>query len=315
MNTGNIHIPTSNVKQLQQRFNFMPGQVMRGQVINVQGTQALLQFNAGFLTVQTQANLKKGDNLKLLVESVAPTRIKLKIMPENEAISPEKIVLLRMGIQPQEDVRNIISQLMKYQLTVNPEFIEGMSNLTRELKLSSDILPLFIWLKSLGIEVENEADIKDLVRLRDFLGGKLEETEQTNFFKFLNKTETQVLGGINIFGWPLGGNNHIYLLSKQSKKEMVDPDNCSLVIRVETKRFAELWFRLEHTANTLRVQLICSLDEQKVQIEPYLIKLQKNLESSGYKIDNITVEVRQVKNILDFLPSPDIKLAGINYWV
>ena len=230
MKMNGINITSTKTNQLSARLSLPPGKIVKAQVIKLEGNQAFLELGSSLLKAKTKVPLRIGDRLRLVVESNNMGLIKLKILNEGEKPKPENMVLQRLGISTQKDLETIVQQFLKFNMPVNPETIREMNRLVNKYKLNNDMSELIVWLKSVGIKVDSEKDIQALEVLRRFFRGELSGDEEARSFKFINETEKMNFGGYNISGWSIG-ENHIYLLTPESKGEPVRPETCTLFLR------------------------------------------------------------------------------------
>ncbi len=311
MSINIINISTSNVLQLQQKLLLVPGQVLKGQVAEIQGNQVVLQFGNDLLKAETRVKLRSGQKLKLLVESVNNGFISLKVLPGNETIRPEDLILLRMGIKPQENIEAVIREFLRFQMPLNPQDIMEIITFIKDNKLSEEILSLIVWLKSTGIKIKSGEDLNALKDLYRFFRGEFSGRDEARFFNFLNESENTSSEGYNIFGWPLG-KHHIYLLTPGSKKERLQPETCQLFLRLKSRVLEELWVKLDSIQNNLNVDILCNNEKHRLIIDKEIISLQKTLQSAGYHVGKITVEVGRVNTIFDLLPGHGQGIATVN---
>lgn len=306
MNVNSINISSKTLDQLQQKLSLSPGQIIKAQVVKLEGNQVTLQFGNNLLRAQTKVELKPGDRLKLRVESSQNNLIELKIMNDNENIKPEDTILLRLGIKPQEQLEKLVQQFIKFNLPVSQEAIMEIYNLIKGNKFTEDMSQLAIWLKSVGVKVDSEKDAQALEALQSFFKGEMSGAEETRYFNFLNASENKIFGGYNIFGWPIG-KNHIYVVTRGPKSERMQPENCQLFLKIDSQSFEELWFRIDLLNNKLNVDIICNSDQYKTTLEKEVSLLQNLLQSAGYQINELPIEVQKSKpTIFDLLPEQEI---------
>jgi hypothetical protein len=294
------------------KLSFTPGQIINAQIIKSEGNQIMLQYGSYLFKAQTDMALKPGEKLKLSVESVKDSLIHLKIIDGKESKQPASITaLLIPGLKPDSNLETMARQLTKFNLPVNLEFLTELNKFLKKNKLSSDIGQLVVWLKSAGIEVNSEQDIKALQVLYKFFQGELTNEQEPRYFDLLNGTENQYAGGLNIYGWPLG-NHHVYLIKEGPKNETLLADNCKIAIKANSSAFQELWFIIEFANYHLTANIFCAEEEFKKILEPEAINLTSALEGCDYQVKDVTVKVNQKKaTIFDLLPEKEINNINI----
>jgi hypothetical protein len=73
----------------------------------------------------------------------------------------------------------------------------------------------------------------------------------------------------------------------------------------------ELWFKLELIERNLNVEVICNSDKYKATLEKEIDNLKKNLQSDGYRLQQMPIVVRPPQiTILDLLP--DQKICNVD---
>lgn len=313
MNSINITSKISN--QLQQKLSLTPGKIIKAQVIKFEGNQVLLQLGNSLLKAQTKVQLNQGDRLKLQVEAAHQNSIELKIVNDAARQKPEDAALLKLGIRPQEEMSNILRQLVKFNLPISQATILELFSLIKGFKLTEDLTQLTVWLKTIGVKVESEQDFQALEGLKKFFKGEIADDKESRFLSFLNKSENNIYGGYNIFGWPLA-EHHIFLLTQGSKRERLQPESCKLLLQLNSRNFEELWFKIELSKQELKAGLICNSDKYQSILATEVGGLCQALMAAGYKIDDIAVEVSDTKlTILDFINQQPSRLCDINYRV
>jgi len=312
MKMNSINISGKISSQLQQKLSLAPGQVIKAQVISAEGSQVMLQLGSSLLKAQTKVPLNPGDRLKLQVASAHNNFVELKIMNDNAGVKQEDTVFLRLGLKPQEELQTILQQLVKFNLPVSQAALMGIYSLIKEYNLTEDLSQLMVWLKSVGVKVDSEKDIQTLMVLRKFFKGELSGDEEVYFLNFLNESENNILGGYNIFGWPVSG-NHVYLLTQGSKHEQLQAESCKLFLQVNSRSFEELWFKIGLVNNTLNVGIVCNCDEYKTILDREVNWLSQALQTAGYNLTDIPVDVSKGKTtVFDLIPDPGQEFPGIN---
>ena len=151
--------------------------------------------------------------------------------------------------------------------------------------------------------------------MQKFIKGELAGDEETRFFSFLNESENNIYGGYNIMGWSVAG-QHIFLLTPGSKRERLQPENCKLLLQLNSQTFEELWFKIELTKNNMKAEIICNRDKYQTILTGEVGWLCQGLQAAGYKIDDIAVGVSDTKlTVLDFIPQQSPRLFDINIQV
>lgn len=312
MNINIKGISSSVSASPQMKLSLNPGQMINAQVIKSEGSQIMLQYGSYLFKAQTDMALKPGEKLKLSVEYVKDNLIHLKIIDGKESKQPESITaLLIPGLKPDPNMETIARQLTKFNLPVSVEILTELNKFIKKNKLSADIGQLLIWLKSAGIEVNSEHDLRALQVLYKFFQGELTKEQEPPYFDLLNGAENQFTGGINIFGWPLG-NHHVYLIKEGPKNETLLADNCKIAIKANSSVFQELWFMIEFANDHLTANVFCADEEFKKILEPEATNLKSALEGSGYQVKDVMVKVN-LKNatIFDLLPEKEINNINI----
>jgi len=306
---GSLNISTRQ----QSGLLLAPGQIINAQVIKAGGSHILLQYGSHLFKARTRLTLKPGLNLKLLVESNKDGLINLKIVDNNDrsGVRLDNAAPWLAGLQPDSNTETITRQLIKFNLPVTPEIITEINRFLRKNNLSADFAQLLIWLKSVGITVDTEQDIRSLQALQRFFQGLLAGDEENIFFNLLNRTENLNLGGLNIYGWPLG-RHHVYLLKPGAKSEPVRPDNCQLVIRVDSAALQELWFVVALFENAMTVNIFCTEELFKNILETEADQLRETLQDAGYSVGDLNVKVHKSwATIFDLLPEPEISNVNL----
>ena len=312
MKMNSIDITSKISNQLQQRLSLRPGQIIKAQVIKSEGNQVLLQLGSNLLKAQTKIPLKMGDRLQLQVESAQHNSIELKIVNDAARLKPEDAALLKLGLKSQEEINIIFRQMVKFNLPISQAAIMELYSLIKGKKINEDMSQLLIWLKSVGVKVESEKDFQALEALKKFFKGELLGDEETRFYSFLNESENNIYGGYNIFSWPVAG-HHIFLLTRGSNRERVQPESCKLFLQLNSRSFEELWFKIELANNSLKAGIICNSNKYQTILAGEVARLCQALQAAGYKIDDIDVEVSATKlTILDFIPEEPSRIFNIN---
>lgn len=314
MRAGGIRIGGNSLNRMQQSLSLRKGQVVKAQVMDVHGSKIVLKIGTVLLNGESQVPLQQGETLRLTVEGVADKLVKLKISPEEDRMKPESIMLARLGIKPRQDLENMVQQLLRFRMPVDAELLNSLSTMARLYDLPQETLLLVVWLKSLGVAVTSEEDVRELKNLARFFKGELSETEEERFFSFLNRSETTVLGGYNLYGWPLD-RHHLYLLTSRSKKERLAPENCTLILKVASRVLGDLWFKINYLDSSLRVSVTCVAKECRDVLQREIGLLQQGLQAAGYQVGQVDVKVRDVQTVFDFIPGPDREIAGVNFKV
>lgn len=294
------------------RLSLSQGQIISAQIIKSEGSQIMLQYGNYLFKAQTELTLKPGERLKLIVESIDNNMISLKIISGTEAKPPQTITALSSPMQKNDsDLEMIARQLTKFNLPVSLALLTDINKLIKRNKLSVETGRLLVWLKSAGIEVDSEQDIKALQVLQKFFRGELNNQQESKCFDFLNAAENQFIGGLNIYGWPLG-RHHIYLVQESSKSEVLLTDRCQLAIRVDSSSLRELWFFIDIAERHMKASIYCTNEEFKIILEKEIPNFKSALEAAGYQVRNVTVEVNKGKStIFDLLPEKEINNINI----
>ncbi len=309
-----VSISSKDVLQIHRDLNLKQGQIVRGTVLEVKGNVINLKIGTATVKAETRVSLKSNIDLNFLVESTKNGVIKLKIIPDGQNIKSETIILSKLGINPNNNLENILSQLVKFKLPFSQQLLGEFNNFINNNKLPIESASLLVWLKSLGIKVENLKDIEELKNFMKFFKGSSSSEDELKFFNFLNKTKNTVLGGYNVFGWPLG-DNQLYLLTTGSKKDEILSSNCILALKIFSDHLGELWFKINYSEKSLNVNIYCNNDDSKKVLQEEVNILQYALNKSGYYISEIEIEVRDINNVFDFIPADAGSIAGINYKV
>ncbi len=312
MKMNSINIISKIGNQLQQHLSLKPGQIIKAQVIKSEGNQVLLQLGNNLLKAQTKVLLNPGDRLKLQVESAQSNSIELKIVNDAARPKPEDAVLLKLGIRPQEEMNAILRQLVNFNLPITRADILELYSLIKGFRFTEDLTKLMVWLKTVGVKAESNKDFEALQGLQKFIKGELSGDEETRFFSFLNESENNIYGGYNIMGWSVAG-QHIYLLTRGSKRDPLQSEGCKLVLQLNSRSLEELWFKIELANNNMKTEIVCNSDKYQTILTREVTGLCQSLQGAGYKIDNIAVEVSDTKlTILDFIPQQPPRLFDIN---
>jgi len=315
MKMNSINITSKISHQLQQKLSLKPGQIIKVQVVKSEGNQVLLQLGSNLLKAQTIVPLNTGDRLQLQVESAQNNSIELKIVSEANRLKPEEAALMKLGVKPQEELYTVFRQLVKFNLPVSQAAIMEIYSLVTGKKITEDLTQLVVWLKTVGVKVDSEKDLQALQALHKFFQGEIPDDEENRFFTFLNNNQNNIYGGYNIFGWPVAG-QHIFLLTPGSKRDRLQPENCKLLIQVNSHSFEELWCKIELAKNNMTAGITCNSDKYRTILTREVDGLCQGLQAVGYHIDNIDVEVSHDKlTILDFIPQQPPRFFDINYQV
>lgn len=314
MRTSGINISTQNLNNLQQKLSLSKGQVVKGQVADVHGNKVVLKIGTAVLKAESQVPLQQGQVLKLLVEGISDNIIKLRVISEEGLVKPEAVLLSRLGLQPSKELELIVQHLLRFKLPIDPEMIKLLTNLTKMEGFSSEMLMLAAWLKSLGIDVRSYEDMKELVQLLKMLKGQMSPKEEVRFFNFLNRQENQVLAGCNLYGWPFG-KHHLYLITDGSKSNKLNPEDCTLVLKVASNALGDLWFKINYNDSSLRVNIICTGENNKELLEKEADTLRNGLHDVGYSVEQLGVNVGTINTVFDLIPASQQTITGVNYQV
>ncbi len=314
MRTSGINISTQNLNNLQQKLSLSKGQVVKGQVADVHGNKVVLKLGTAVLKAESQVPLQQGQLLRLLVEGITDNIIKLRVVSEEGLVKPEAVLLSRLGLQPSKELELMVQQLLRFKLPIDPEMIKLLSNLTKMEGFSSDMLMLAAWLKSVGIDVRSYEDMKELIQLLKMLKGQMSQKEEAQFFKFLNRQENQMLSGYNLYGWPFD-KHHLYLIADGSKNSKLNPDNCTLVLKVASNALGDVWFKINYNDSSLKVNIICNGENSRELLEKESDTLRNGLSVVGYSIEQLVVNVGLINTVLDLIPAPKQTITGVNYQV
>lgn len=299
------------------RLSLSQGQIISAQIIKSEGSQIMLQYGNYLFKAQTELTLKPGERLKLIVESIDNNMISLKIISGTEAKPPQTITALSSPMQKNDsDLEMIARQLTKFNLPVSLALLTDINKLIKRNKLSVETGRLLVWLKSAGIEVDSEQDIKALQVLQKFFRGELDselENELTaRCFTLLNSAENQYAGGVNISGWPLG-RHHIYLVREGAKGEEWRSDHCQLAVKVESAALQELWFLIDHSNHQMTARIYCQAEHYKHILERETLTFKAALQAAGYQLGEVTVAVHcDPLTIFDLLPAKEIGNVNIS---
>lgn len=315
MKTNNINITSKISPALQQKLSLKPGQIIKAQVVQSEGKQVLLQLGNNILKAQAKVPLNTGDSLALQVESVRDQTIELKLVQNAVQMNPEDKALVKLGIKPQPEMYMALRQLVNFNLPVSQSSVLELYNLIHEYKSNEALIRMAAWLKTVGIKVESEKDFLTLQTLHKFLKHELPVDNEERLFSFLNDKESMVFGGCNIFGWPIAG-QHVFLLTPESKREQLRPENCRLVLQLNSTSLKEIWVKLQLNRNTLRTGIVCSEHKYKAILSREARGLGEALQAAGYNVTAIDIEVSPSKlTILDFISQPTPHLHDVNYQV
>ncbi len=178
--------------------------------------------------------------------------------------------------------------------------------------LAPEISQLLVWLKSAGITVDSQQDLKALLWLHKFFQGELKRAEEAPGFALLNAAENQVTGGLNIYGWPLGS-HHIYFVQAAPKNQALVADNCQLALRFNSQALQELWFLIDISSHIMTFSIYCQDEESKKILDNEVVTFQAALEAAGYQIKNVKIMVNKGNPILfDILPVKEFNRIDIN---
>jgi hypothetical protein len=313
MNINSINPSSSSSVSPQVKLSLNPGQIINAQIIKSEGSQIMLQYGGYLFKAQTDMALKPGEKLRLSVESVKDHVIHLKIIDGKESKQPQSITaLLLPGLKPDSNMETIARQLTKFNLPVSLEFLTELNKFLKRNKLSADIGQLVVWLKSAGIEVNAEQDIRALQVLYKFFQGELANEQESRYFDLLNGAENQFAGGVNIYGWPLA-NHHVYLIKEGSKNETLSAENCKIAVKANSAAFQELWFVIEFVDHNLTANIFCTAEEFKKILEAEAPSFKSALAGSGYQVNHVAVKVnlKKAATIFDLLPEKEINNINI----
>lgn len=314
MKAVNVKISSQSLHKLQQQLSLREGQVIKAEVVQIKGKKILLKIGTTILNAETKVPLQKGENLQLLVELLKDNFIKLKIIPEGETIKRETIMLSRLGVKPQENLEQTAQQLLKFKMPLAKEILGEISTIVKRHNLPKEILPLVVWLKSVGLKLDTKEDLQEIKNMLRFFKGELSSQEETKFFRLLNESESTILGGYNIYGWPLD-NHHLYLLTSNSKGERIRPESCTVIIKMASQAFGDLWFKINYLGNTLKISITCNNELHKKVLEGEVALLQKGLQAIGYRVSEVKVETEEIDTVFDLIPIPLQEIKGVNYKV
>ncbi len=310
MNTNNISILSRITNELNRSLSLTTGQVIKAQVIKSDGNYILLQYGSYLIKAKTDLKLKTGTRLNLVVESAENELFNLKIINNNEKIKSENTAILTPGLKPNQDLGTIAKQLIKFNMPISLEFITELNKYLKKKQLSADISQLVVWLKSVGIKVDSEEDTHALKDLQRFFQGLL-SSDQERFFKLLNETESQYMGGLNICGWPLG-KHHIYLIKQGFKSEQLLSESYKLAIKVDSLALQELWFVIELANNRMTANILCANEEYRNILQKEVVNLWEALEGAGYLVNDLAIKVDKSKiTIFDLLPEQEISNVNV----
>lgn len=158
-------------------LNVRAGQLLWANVLEVKGNDLLLKIGTHLIEAKAQAYVKQGQQLRLLIQSISPQEIRLKIVNEdNTLLRPEQGIARALGFKPNVTMEEIIRQMVRLRLPLSRETVLEFSilyarldtiiNAAKPLKL----VQLDIWLKTLNIE----GDAENLLRLYNFFKGQLD---------------------------------------------------------------------------------------------------------------------------------------------
>jgi hypothetical protein len=296
MDPKRIMISGNNLRSVSPNVPIKSGQVLRGQVLKVDGQEILLKISDNTFNALSQTYVKQGQRLRLLVDVAAKDLIKLRIIGEDsKPLTPEQGLLKAMGLKPSQFLQDVIRELVRFRLPLTADNVQNLSRL-----LKGELLPLSVWLKGLNVE----ADAENLSRLYQFFKGELGKEEEAAFFRFINNFENQVLGGFNIYAWPLGEAHYLYLLTQKNKGRAVSHEECFLVLKISSKALGDLWFEMAYKDQSLKVDVVCLGDDAQAIIQQHAEELLAQLETAGYKNTELTTRIGKIDTVLDFVPGP-----------
>ena len=192
MNINRLNISSSVSASPQVKLSLNPGQIINAQIVKSEGSQIMLQYGSYLFKAQTDMALKPGEKLKLSVESVKDHLIHLKIIDGQESKQPESITaLLIPGLKPDPNLETIARQLTKFNLPVSLEILTELNKFLKKNKLSADIGQLVVWLKSAGIEVNSDQDIRALQVLYKFFQGELTNEQEPKYFEYMQSKQKE----------------------------------------------------------------------------------------------------------------------------
>jgi hypothetical protein len=306
MKINSINISPKITNELNNRLSLNPNQVIKAQVVKVDGNHILLQYGSHLVKAKTNLALKPGTRLNLVVELAKDGLINLKIINKNINNGSDNTISLTPSLKPKQELETVSKELIKFNMPVSSEVITELNKFLNKNKLSTDIGQLVVWLKSVGIKVESEQDMLALQALAKFFQGSLSSDEEPRYFKLLNETENQYMGGLNICGWPLG-KHHVYLIKQGSKSEPFLPESCKLALKVDSLALKELWFVIELTNNGMTANIICTNELYRDILEKEIVNLKTVLEGTGYLVKELAIEVDKGKvTVFDLLYQQEI---------
>jgi hypothetical protein len=309
---GNIKFSRNQMGELQKCLALRPGQVLKGQAVDIKGSHVVLQLGNRLITAESQVRLKQKERLILLVKEVEPGFIKLKILPDSQGTRPETFLLRRLGWSSGEkNLELLVGEMLRNNIPVSQESVDNLYKMVKKLKLTPELVRVALWLHSMGISLESEQDKQAALKFLDFLNGKYQDKDEARYFAFLNKTRAVIPEGNNIFAWPLGS-HHLYIITSCNQEQRPTLHDCTLVMKIASESTGPLWFSIKCHFNRLNMTITCSADIYKTIIEQEVPTLEKELTRAGYIINKIPVVTGQAKNILDFIPDPPGVMSGIN---
>jgi len=301
MKVNLIQLPAINGR-LQQPIPVAAGQVIRVQVVKTEGNQAWLQLGGHVVKAEARVALNKGDSLQLQVARVQPDLIEMKVIPNAQAGRNVESILPQLGLPNNSAIKEIIAQMIHFGLPLSPAAVQELYTFIKSHQFKQDVIQTLTWLKSIGLKTTRQDDVDALAALHRFLRGDMTENEEIRFFQFLNQTANEALGAYNISGWPMPG-GHIYLISQDSRSGRPSSENTMVLLRVDSDRLQELWFKLQMAGQYLHIGINCSNEEAREIIQQESVHLQAALQSAGYQLGPLTIRVQDnPATVLDFIP-------------
>lgn len=309
-----INISSKSILQLQQQFTLIPGQLLKGQIAEVQGNQVLLQLSGGVLCAETKVRLKTGQKLNLIVESVKNGNISLKVLANDQKIRPGNLLLMRMGIKPQEEIEKVLREFLRFQLPLNPHDIREISKFSQENDLSLEMIQLLVWLRSVGLKISSNEDVLALEQLYSFFKGELTEKSENRFFEFISRLENTSAGGYQISGCSIGC-AHIYFLTSDSGHLNLHPEMHYIIMKLKSQVLAELWVKIKSANKKLNIHILCAGQKGFSLLHEEIGQLEKALTSAGYYLEGLVIEKGRADTIFAFIPEQSPGITGIDVTV
>lgn len=286
------------------------GQLINVQVLKSEGHQVLIQYGNCLFKAQSDLPLKRGERLKLVVEAGKDEIINLRIIDPPGVRAMADTPPLPPGSLSEFGLDTLVEYLIKFNLPVSQELIEEVRRFLKQNHLSEDMAQLLLWLKSLGIKVETQQDIRALLALQKYFQG-LMPSEQAGFLPLINQSENQNMAGTNLYLWAIGP-HQVYLIKSGSKREPLMPEKCKLAIKMDSQALEELWFVMELVdQNKLMVDIICSREKYRSILEKEGDFLKEALTKAGYPRNNMTVKAKDSTKIFDLFPEQEIRNVNL----